>query len=105
MRWDTSNASWCRRVHESDLHPAREHRRNHHHSGSTAAEIQSGQFREYPVINVYAQGISLNTIDYFGLGNSTSRAGESVFGMRETIAGANAIVPVIPKLKSLFSVR
>ena len=59
--------------------------------------------REYPVLNIYAQGISLNTVDYYGIGNSTSRAGETVFGMRETIAGANAIVPLVPKLKlSLF---
>ncbi|MBV9155002.1 MAG: hypothetical protein JO097_01980 [Acidobacteriaceae bacterium] len=59
--------------------------------------------REYPVINVYAQGILLNTIDYYGLGNFTPRSGETVFGMQETIAGANAIVPIVPKLKlSLF---
>jgi hypothetical protein len=59
--------------------------------------------REYPVINAYAQGISLNTVDYYGLGNATSRSGESVFGMRETIVGANAIVPIFPRLKiSLF---
>ncbi len=59
--------------------------------------------REYPIINVYAQSISLNTIDYYGLGNSTAVGGESVFGIQETIAGANAIVPIIPKWKiSLF---
>ncbi len=59
--------------------------------------------REYPIINVYAQSISLNTIDYYGLGNFTPANVESVFGMQQTIAGANAIVPVIPKLKiSLF---
>ncbi len=59
--------------------------------------------REYPVINAYVQGISLNNVDYYGLGNSTARSGESVFGMRETIAGASAIVPIFPKLKvSLF---
>lgn len=58
---------------------------------------------EYSVINVYAQGISLNNIDYYGLGNSTARSEESVFGMQETITGVNAIVPIIPKLKlSLF---
>jgi hypothetical protein len=55
---------------------------------------------EYPVINVYAQSISLNNIDYYGLGNSTSREAESVFGMQQTIVGASATVPV-PKLKSV----
>lgn len=56
--------------------------------------------RERPVINVYAQGISLNNVDYYGLGNSTSREAESVFGMRETVVGASATVPV-PKLKNV----
>lgn len=56
--------------------------------------------REYPVINVYAQAISLNNVDYYGLGNSTSREAESVFGMRQTIAGASALLP-LPKLKSV----
>jgi len=48
----------------------------------------------YALFNLYAQSTSLNKLDYFGLGNNTSLADESVFGMTETIVGANAIKPV-----------
>lgn len=58
----------------------------------------------YTVFNLYAQTISLNKLNYFGLGNDTTLAGASVFGMRQTIIGANVIKPVfewpaISKLK------
>lgn len=48
----------------------------------------------YTVFNFYAQSISLNKLNYFGLGNNSTLAGESVFGMGETIIGASAIKPV-----------
>jgi hypothetical protein len=48
----------------------------------------------YTVFNLYAQSISLNKLNYFGEGNDTSLAGAAVFGMRQTIVGANAIKPV-----------
>jgi len=48
----------------------------------------------YTVFNFYVQSISLNKINYFGLGNDTTTAGKSLFGMTETIVGANAIKPV-----------
>src|SRR6266700_7920941 len=38
----------------------------------------------YTVFNLYAQTISLNKLNFFGLGNNTTLAGESVFGMSET---------------------
>jgi hypothetical protein len=47
-----------------------------------------------PYFNIYAQAISLNKIDYFGLGPATTRSARSFFGMREVIPGINAIVPV-----------
>jgi hypothetical protein len=50
-----------------------------------------------PIFNIYAQGISLPTILYFGLGNRTSVNGRSYFGMTETIVGASAIVPISNK--------
>jgi hypothetical protein len=46
------------------------------------------------VFNFYAQTISLNKIFYFGLGNDTTLASKSLFGMKETIIGANVIKPV-----------
>ena len=48
----------------------------------------------YTVFNIYAQAISLNKLNFFGLGNDTSLAGASVFGMRQTIAGASVIKPL-----------
>jgi hypothetical protein len=48
----------------------------------------------YTVFNLYAQAISLNKLNYFGLGNDSALAAASVFGMRQTIVGANAIKPV-----------
>jgi hypothetical protein len=51
--------------------------------------------REYPVYNLYAQGISLNTIYYFGEGPQTTLADRSVYGMEETIIGGNANYPIL----------
>ncbi|HEY6339778.1 MAG TPA: hypothetical protein VIW68_14905 [Candidatus Sulfotelmatobacter sp.] len=48
----------------------------------------------YTVFNVYAQGISLNKVNYFGEGNNSTLGGASVFGMTQTIVGGNAIKPV-----------
>jgi hypothetical protein len=47
-----------------------------------------------PYFNLYAQAISLNKIDYFGLGPTTTRTGRSFFGMREIIPGINTNVPI-----------
>lgn len=49
---------------------------------------------ENPVFHLYAQAISLNKIDYFGLGPSTLPAARSFFGMRETIPGINVWWPI-----------
>src|SRR5260370_21017803 len=49
---------------------------------------------ESPVFHLYAQAISLNKIDYFGLGPSTLPAARSFFGMRETIPGINVWWPI-----------
>jgi hypothetical protein len=57
----------------------------------------------YTVFNLYAQSISLNKLYFFGLGNDSALAGQSVFGMTQTIVGANAIKPVYewPAIRSL----
>ena len=59
------------------------------------------------VFNLYAQSISLNKLYFFGLGNDSGLAGESVFAMTQTTVGANAVKPVyewdaITKLKLAF---
>jgi hypothetical protein len=57
----------------------------------------------YTVFNLYAQSISLNKINFFGLGNDTTLAGASVFGMTQTIVGGNVIKPVFewPSIRKL----
>jgi hypothetical protein len=62
---------------------------------SKASEKDSAPFTHpYTLINLYAQTISLNKLNYFGEGNDTTLAGASLFGMTQTIVGANAIKPV-----------
>jgi len=48
----------------------------------------------YTVFNLYAQSISLNKLNFFGLGNDSTLAGKSLFGMGQTIVGASVIKPV-----------
>ena len=57
----------------------------------------------FTVFNLYAQGISLDKLNYFGIGNDTSLAGASVFGMTQAIVGANVTKPVygLPALAKL----
>ena len=57
----------------------------------------------YTLFNLYAQSISLNKLNYFGESNNSSLAGASVFGMTQTIVGANAIKPVF-ELESIRKV-
>jgi hypothetical protein len=57
---------------------------------------------ERPVINVYAQSISLNKLTYFGLGPNSSESGRSFYGMQETIVGANVIKPFYARLSAAF---
>ena len=47
----------------------------------------------YTVFNLTAQSISLNQLFFYGLGPNSLKANASVFGMTETITGANAIIP------------
>src|SRR5437764_9577944 len=57
----------------------------------------------YTVFNLYVQTTSLNKLNFFGLGNNTTLAGASVFGMSQTIVGANVIKPVFewPAIRKL----
>ena len=76
-------------------------------SGSSASsdKVKKPEVRVHPytVFNLYAETISLNKLSYFGLGNDSTLTGASVFGMRETIVGANAIKPVfeLPAISNL----
>lgn len=57
----------------------------------------------YTVFNLYAQSISLNKLNYFGLGNDSTLLGASVFGMTQSIVGGNVIKPVFewPAIRKL----
>jgi hypothetical protein len=48
---------------------------------------------EHAVIGVAVQGISLNQVNFFGIGPQTTTAGAAVFGMREFIASLTALKP------------
>jgi len=48
----------------------------------------------YEVFNLTAQSISLNQVFFYGIGPNSLRSNASVFGITETIAGGNAIVPL-----------
>jgi hypothetical protein len=50
--------------------------------------------REFTVIDLFAQATSLETINYFGLGQQSLEAGRSVFGEHQTVAGASVTVPL-----------
>ena len=65
-------------------------------AGGTAPKPKKSNLGVHPytVFNLYAQTISLNKLNYFGLGNDSQLTGASVFGMTQTIVGVNAIKPV-----------
>ncbi len=63
-------------------------------AGGTGGAGGGNPIREYPVFNIYAQTISLEEALFFGLGNSTSEAGRSLFSERQTIVGSNVIYPI-----------
>jgi hypothetical protein len=64
--------------------------------GGSSSKPQKHEVRVHPftVFNLYAQAISLNKLNYFGLGNSTPLTDASVFGMTQTIVGGNVTKPV-----------
>ena len=48
----------------------------------------------YTVFNLYAQAVSLNKLYFLGLGNNSSLANKSQFGMTQTFVGGNVTKPV-----------
>jgi hypothetical protein len=51
------------------------------------------RINEYPIYSAYVQGISLPTVLYYGIGDETSAADKTAFGMTETIIGGGATLP------------
>jgi hypothetical protein len=67
------------------------------HQGAAGRRRSRLAVQEMPVFHVYGQGISLNQIGFYGLGQGTPRS-ELGFGMTETIAGADVLWPVFQPL-------
>jgi len=63
----------------------------------TKIEPGTTDLKPSPILNVYAQAISLNKVAYYGLGPDTKRSDQTFFGMRETIVGTNVIYPLWSK--------
>ena len=50
-------------------------------------------YRTAPFINLYSQSISLNRVDYYGLGPDTTPETHSTYGFSENITGVTAAIP------------
>jgi hypothetical protein len=50
-------------------------------------------YRTAPLINLYSQSISLNRVDYYGLGPDTPPETLSTYGFSENITGVSAAIP------------
>jgi hypothetical protein len=100
LSWDvdavvSTNASWRAGAYMTAVWDR--HRRIVVRPGGSGSIASNLTVREYPVFHVLAQSISLNKLDYFGLGPDTGDTARSYFGMRQTIAGVNATWPILPK--------
>jgi hypothetical protein len=51
------------------------------------------EYRVAPLFNFYSQAISLNRVDYFGLGGNSSSASHTTFGFTEWITGVDGAFP------------
>lgn len=51
-------------------------------------------YRVAPLFYAYSQSISLNRVDFFGLGPNTSRLAHTTFGLTENVTGLDAVVPI-----------
>jgi hypothetical protein len=51
----------------------------------------------YPIIDAYAQTMSLHTVFFFGLGPESAKADQTAFGLRHTIVGGRVVYPLFNK--------
>jgi hypothetical protein len=52
------------------------------------------QYHVAPLFYLYSQSISLNRVDYYGLGPDTSALNHTTFGFTENITGLDAAIPI-----------
>jgi hypothetical protein len=102
LNWDTDavaavNGSWRAGAYMTAVYaPRRQIVPTAGGSGSTS-NLAVG---EYPVFHLYAQGISLEKVSYFGSGPDTSESARSFFGMQQTVIGTSAVWPIFKKLNA-----
>jgi hypothetical protein len=93
----SNNASWRAGFYYKAIHTP--HEKISVVTTSTGPPTKSNlKVHPYTVFNVHAQAISLNQIFFYGLGPNSLKSDATVFGMTQTIAGANAIVPIFRAL-------
>jgi len=63
-------------------------------TGTTPKPKSKLAVHPYPFFSLYVQAISLNKLDFFGLGPSTLGTARSFFGMRQEIAGTSVVWPI-----------
>jgi len=92
----TTSGNWRMGAYLNLVHtPARPIKVIHHAPGEPVKRKKPHLgVHPFTEISLYAQAISLNKLNYFGLGNTTSLSGASLFGMTQTIVGASAIKPI-----------
>ena len=98
LSWDvdaigSSNASWRAGAYMKIIHTPPQHITVGTTTSGTAPKSKLA-VRQYTVFNVYAQGINLNKLFFYGEGPNTTPAGQSIFGELQAIVGGDAIVPV-----------
>jgi hypothetical protein len=93
----SNNASWRAGAYLKFIHSGQP--LIGHHLGSKNVKANWTELPEHPVLGLYAQAVSLNKLTFFGLGPNSTEAGRSFYGMREVIAGGNALKPIYDPLK------
>ena len=89
----SANGSWRAGVYIKAIYTGG-HPISVHHGRPVNPQALNPFYLTRPYFNLYTQVISLNKLDFFGLGPSTTQSARSFFGMRETVAGINATVPI-----------
>ena len=99
LNWDvdavaTGNASWRAGAYMKAFRLSGGHIVAVYPGGGAPKKQTSPLFHVAPLYNLYAETTSLNRLYYYGLGPNTLPAGQTAFGMTQTIAGASAIIPI-----------
>jgi len=100
LNWDadavaTPNGSWRAGAYMTAVYVRRRQIVSSPGGSGTTSNLA---VQEYPVFHLYAQGISLEKVAYFGIGPNTTESARSYFGIQQTVIGTNAVWPVFRKL-------